>query len=142
MVEVGPVRAPSPDVAEAVRRLVPQLTRFPGPYGEEDVAGVLADPASTLLTARDEGRVVGLAVVVVYRKLTRLTARLEDVVVDESARGRGVGAALVAAAVDEARRRAAKDLELSSGRWREAANRLYPRAGMRLRDTNVWWMEL
>ena len=61
---------------------------------------------------------------------------------DESARGRGVGEALSQAALEEARRRGAKDVSLTSRPSREAANRLYQRLGFRPRDTNVYRYDL
>ena len=73
-----------------------------------------------------------------YRIPTGLKAWIEDVVVDEAARGRGIGEALSVAALEEARRRGAKDLNLTSRPSREVANRLYLRLGFQLRDTNFY----
>ena len=61
-----------------------------------------------------------------------------NVVVDESARGQGVGEALNTAAIDEARRRGAKHVSLTSRASRETANRLYQRLGFRPYDTNIY----
>ena len=121
---------------------MPQLrpgARAPGPVA---LAEVLADPATTLLAARDGGGIVGLAVVAVYRRLSGVSAHLHDVVVDGAARRRGGGGALVEAAIEVARERGAYSLELTSAPWREAANRLYPRLGFQRRDTNVYWLKL
>ena len=54
-----------------------------------------------LLVARlaPSDKVVGMTTLVVYRIPSGLHAVIEDVVVDESARGHGVGAALVSEAV-------------------------------------------
>ena len=71
---------------------------------------------------------------------TGLRAWIEDVVVDESARGRGVGAALSRAAVRLARAASARTIDLTSRPSREAANRLYQRLGFQLRDTSVYRM--
>jgi ribosomal protein S18 acetylase RimI-like enzyme len=65
-------------------------------------------------------------------------AWIEDVVVDESARGHGVGEALNLAAIDESRKRGAITVELTSRPSREAANRLYQKMGFVARDTNVY----
>jgi len=77
-----------------------------------------------------------------YRIATGLKAWIEDVVVDEAARGHGVGEALNLAALDEARRRGAKAVSLTSRPSREAANRLYQRMGFIPRDTNVYRYDL
>jgi ribosomal protein S18 acetylase RimI-like enzyme len=69
-------------------------------------------------------------------------AWIEDVVVDESARGRGVGDLLNRAALDRARELGAKTVDLTSRPSREAANRLYQRIGFVARDTNVYRFDL
>ena len=63
-------------------------------------------------------------------------------VVDEAARGSGVGAALNQAALDHARALGAKTVDLTSRPSREAANRLYQRLGFEPRETNVYRYEL
>jgi ribosomal protein S18 acetylase RimI-like enzyme len=67
-----------------------------------------------------------------------LRARIEDVVVDEAARGRGVGAALTQEAVRLARAAGARTLDLTSRPSRAAANRLYERLGFQKRDSTVY----
>jgi ribosomal protein S18 acetylase RimI-like enzyme len=67
-----------------------------------------------------------------------MKAWIEDVVVDESVRGRGVGELLNRAALDEARRRSIDSVSLTSRPSREAANRLYQRIGFEPRETNVY----
>ena len=58
-------------------------------------------------------------------------AWIPDLIVAESARGRGIGAALLDAAAGEALRRGAYAIVLESGHHRTAAHRLYERVGMR-----------
>ena len=91
---------------------------------------------------RVDGVIVGSLTLVMYRIPTGLKAWIEDVVVDEAARGSGVGEALNFAAIDEARRRGAKAVNLTSRPSREAANRLYQRIGFSARDTNVYRYDL
>jgi len=95
-----------------------------------------------LFAARVDGNIVGLLTLVVFRIPTAVRAWIEDVVVDESARGKGVGEALNRAALDEARRRGAKTVDLTSRPSRAAANRLYQRIGFVARETNVYRYEL
>lgn len=97
--------------------------------------------ASTVLIARDgrdNGRIVGMLTLVVFRIPTGVRAWIEDVVVDEAARGRGVGEALNQAAVGRALELGARTVELTSRPSREAANRLYQRLGFVRRDSNVY----
>ena len=142
MTAVERVEAAGPELEEAVRRLLPQLTTGrPAPAARE-LEALVADPAVTVLAARRDGAIVGLALVAVFTRLSGVAARLEDVVVDEPARGAGVGAALVTAALAVAGERGATSLELTSGPCRAAASRLYPRLGFRRRDTNVYSLDL
>ena len=119
---------------------MPQLTgRAVGP---DVLAAALDDEAVTVLVARDGDAIVGLALLAVYRKLSGVEGRLEDVVVDEAARGAGTGRALVEAAIELARTGGATHLELTTSPRREAANRLYQRLGFSRRETNVYRIDL
>jgi ribosomal protein S18 acetylase RimI-like enzyme len=91
-----------------------------------------------VFVARVDGNIVGSLTLVTFRIPTGIRAWIEDVVVDESARGHGVGEALNQAAIEEARRKGAVTVDLTSRPSREAANRLYQRIGFVQRDTNVY----
>ncbi len=91
-----------------------------------------------LFLARVDGEITGSLTLAFYRIPTGLKAWIEDVVVDDAVRGRGVGAALNQAALAEARRRGAKDVSLTSRPSRTAANRLYLRLGFVARETNTY----
>jgi ribosomal protein S18 acetylase RimI-like enzyme len=134
------VDQPTAEVVEALARLVPQLSSAPPPDAEQ-LATIMAE-GSTVFIARVDGEIVGTLTLVMYRIATGLKAWIEDVVVDESARGQGVGEALNLAALDEARKRGAKAVSLTSRPSREAANRLYQRIGFSARDTNVYRYDL
>ena len=132
----------TPEVHAALARLLPQLNpQLPVPTMER-LQAMMADPAVTLLFAKAGQEIVGTATVIVYTTPFWIKARLDEVVVDEAARGQGVGAALVNACLYVARRSGAQVAELQSGVQREAANRLYPRMGFKLRDTNVYRITL
>ncbi len=62
--------------------------------------------------------------------------------VDEAARGSGVGAAITNAMIDRARELGCVTVDLTSRPKREAANRLYQRLGFVMRDTNVYRYDL
>lgn len=126
------------DVVAAVARLVPQLSSSRTPPTRDELAALVEQPGSTLLVARDGGEIVGMLTLVAYRLPTGLRARVEDVVVDAAARGRGVGEALTRAALELATAAHVAVVELTSAPSREAANRLYPRLGFDRRETNVY----
>ena len=95
-----------------------------------------------MFLARVDGTIVGSLTLAFYRIPTGLKAWIEDVVVDDAARGHGVGRSMNEAALDLARRRGAKNVALTSRPSREAANRLYQRIGFRVRDTNLYRYDL
>jgi ribosomal protein S18 acetylase RimI-like enzyme len=130
----------TPELVEAFARLVPQLSRSSPPPGAEVLAEIVGSPACTLLVARDDdgGTIAGSLTLVVFPIPTGRRAWIEDVVVDEAARGAGVGAALNEAALEQARALGAKTVDLTSRPSREAANRLYRRLGFEPRETNIY----
>jgi ribosomal protein S18 acetylase RimI-like enzyme len=127
------------EVVDAFARLVPQLSRSAPAPGVAELGEVVSSPASILLVARTaNGAIVGSLTLVVFRIPTGVRAWIEDVVVDESVRGKGVGAALSLDAVRRARAAGARTVDLTSRPSREAANRLYARLGFEERDTNIY----
>ena len=129
------------ELLEAIHRLLPQLSEARTPPTLEQLAETVA--GQTVLVARDDtdGSIVGTATLVMYRVSSGLKARLEDVIVDSSARGQGVGEVLAREAMARANARKVLMLELTSMPYREAANRLYKRLGFVRKPTNVyvWW---
>ena len=127
------------DLVTAMARLVPQLSRSAAPVTAEIVAGVVAHEACHLLVARDrDGGILGSMTLVVFPIPTGVRAWIEDVVVDEAARGQGVGEALNLRAIEIAEGLGATTVDLTSRPSREAANRLYHRLGFVQRETNVY----
>ncbi len=131
-------------VVAAFDRLVPQLSQSNPPPDADALADIAGNPNSLLLAAKDTetGVIVGTLTLAFYRIPTGLQARIEDVIVDGDARGRGVGALLTEVAIDKARTAGAKTVGLTSRPSREAANRLYTRLGFEQRQTNVYRYKL
>lgn len=130
-------------LVEAFSRLIPQLSSSSPPPTAAELLSIIDNPNSVLFIAEIDGdddvrSVVGSLTLAFYRIPTGLKAWIEDVVVDESARGLGVGEALNAAAIDESRQRGAKNVSLTSRSSREAANRLYQRLGFEPYETNLY----
>ena len=127
------------EIQQALERLLPQLNPTLRVPDMARLQRLVADPTVTLLVAREDGEIVGTTTVIVYTTPFWIKARLDEVVVDARARDRGVGEALVRAALDIGRERGAQVAELQSGRGerRAAAHRLYERLGFKVRDTDV-----
>jgi ribosomal protein S18 acetylase RimI-like enzyme len=137
-VEIEAATQATSDLVEGLNRLLPQLSTSAAPLTLDDVASMVSSDAVTLYVARHEGRVVGTLTLAVFAIPTGWRAWIEDVVVDEAARGLGVGEQLTMAAVDEARRRGVRSVDLTSRPTREAANALYQKLGFEHRETNVY----
>lgn len=126
------------ELVAAFAQLVPQLSQSSPPPGAAELAEMVQSPATDVLLARLQGEIVGTLTLVTFRIPTGVRAWIEDVVVDASARGHGVGDLLNRFALDLARTKGARTVELTSRPSREAANRLYRRIGFQARDTNVY----
>ncbi len=133
-------------VLDAFDSLVPQLSSTSPKPSWEEMEEIIKSKCSILLAAVDEndenGKIFGSMTLVVFRTPTGIRSWIEDVVVDQSARGQGIGEALVKAAVERAKKENAKSIDLTSRPSREAANRLYRRCGFVQRDTNIYRMGL
>jgi ribosomal protein S18 acetylase RimI-like enzyme len=132
-----------PDDAEALtdalQGLVPQLSRSNPPPAVDAVRAMLAHEAVTQFLARDDdGVVVGVSTLAVFPIPTARRAWIEDVIVESSRNGQGIGRQLIDAMVAQARALGCKTVDLTSRPSREAANHLYESAGFERRETNVW----
>ncbi|MBN2625007.1 MAG: GNAT family N-acetyltransferase [Acidimicrobiales bacterium] len=133
----------TPAIVDAVERLVPQLSQSSRPPTVDELGDVVASPATDLfIVIADDGSIVAMATLATFRIPTGLRAWIEDVVVDESGRGQGVATALTESMVDRARELGCKTVDLTSRPSREAANRLYQKAGFVARETNVYRLDL
>jgi ribosomal protein S18 acetylase RimI-like enzyme len=140
-IQIAAAVAVDAELVEAVQRLIPQLSSTAPVPGPEELQQMVAAPCTTLLVARDhsqQDRIVGSLTLAVFRVPTGVRAWIEDVVVDSSARGKGVGEALSHEALRLARAQGARTVDLTSRPSREAANRLYRRIGFQLRETNLY----
>ena len=95
--------------------------------------GFGAAPLYSLLVAEDEGEVVGMALSY-FRYSTWKGKRLylEDLVVTESARGRGVGTALLGATIEAARETDCSGLMWQVLDWNAPAISFYQKFGVRI----------
>lgn len=126
-------------LTEALVGLVPQLSRSNPPPPLDAVQQMLAHEAITQFLARDDaGAIVGVSTLVVFPIPTTRRAWIEDVIVDSSRKGQGIGRQLIDAMVARARELGCKTVDLTSRPSREAANHLYQSAGFARRETNVW----
>lgn len=159
MTPAAVIRAARPEEAEAVRDRYAWLFAAPGsqPPGwdaaaaAERLRAAIAEEASTVLVAvasedvvnggRGGERIIGFCTAYIDLLSVRYGLRcwVEDLAVDPGERSRGVGGALLDAALGFARAQGASHLELDSGDARIDAHRFYEREGATARSLCFGW---
>ena len=137
-VRVEVLREVTDEVVGAFNRLLPQLSRTAPPLDRAALDRLVGSDATTVLIARSDGRMVGTLSLVMFPIPTGLRAWIEDVIVDQAARGQGIGEALTMAALRLAETAGARTVDLTSRPSREAAGRLYERVGFQARETRAY----
>ena len=132
----------TPELLAAMQRLTPQLSPSASPVTMERLANIVTASSNVFLVARESGQIVGTLTLALFPILTGVRAWIEDVVVDDSFRARGIGRALIEEAMVHARIAGATTLDLTSRPSREAANGLYQSIGFVKRETNVYRFSL
>lgn len=139
------ITEPTEELYAALQRLIPLLGTHKVKPTWEEFCALVNSEASLLVVAHDtdaKNEIVGILCLTIYRVPTGIRSIIEDVVVDEQLRGRGIGKALVSYAIELARQAGASGISLTSNPQREAANRLYRSMGFELRKTNPYFYKL
>jgi ribosomal protein S18 acetylase RimI-like enzyme len=130
------------EVVEAFNALLPQLSTTARPLDAAALRAIVAAPASTVLIARAGGRIVGSLTLATFPITTGVRAWIEDVVVDEAARGQRVGTRLIDEAIKLAKQSGARTIDLTSRPSRVSAGQLYERIGFEERETRFYRYKL
>ena len=135
----------SDELFESIQRLVPQLGIHKSLPTREELVALTQSEASTLWVARhpdENATIAGMLTMAVYRVPTGIRSIVEDVVVEQSLRRRGIAEALLHTAIEFAREAGANGIALTSNPQREAANQLYRYMGFERRETNSYFYKL
>ena len=141
-IEIHEISKVDDELVAAMARLIPQLSNSNPPPDRSTLEEIVASDSSKLIAASIDGAIVGSLTLVTFSIPTGKRAWIEDVVVDEKCRNKGIGEALNQEAINIARRLGAKTVDLTSRPSREAANRLYSRLGFVQRNTNIYRFEI
>lgn len=138
-IKIEPLQHFSTEDADAIRALVLKLGKRSKPLPDEDVRTLIESPVTTILVARDENKkLIGMVTVAVYRIPYLWKAYLDDLIVDETYRGKGIGTKLLEAAVEFARNKGAAYIDFTSHPSRVKANELYERLGFKKKESNTY----
>ena len=138
MIEIFEVTESNEATLKLVNRLLPQLSKSAPPLTSGKLKEIVQSTHVHLFIAQEGVEILGMLSLVVFPIPTGIRAWVEDVVVDESARGKGVGRALSEYALQAASEKGALTVDLTSRPSRVAANQLYQKVGFQLRETNVY----
>jgi ribosomal protein S18 acetylase RimI-like enzyme len=125
----------SPALLQAINSLLPQLTSSGRTMTAAELNAMIVSPHTTLFIAKKQATIIGIICLVVVQMPTGLRSYLGDLVVDSSCRGRGVGRALLQAAIDRAGDFGVRTIDATTRSSRIGAISLYERVGLRRRDT-------
>lgn len=118
--------------AKAVFALLDQLCNWDkcGRYPPKAFAAMLKPPLKIFI-AEEGGKLVGMATLVAYLvpRYNQPCVIVDELVVEEASRRKGVGAALMAKAESYASKIGAHSVQLASSRERKAAHRFYRALG-------------
>ena len=138
MIEISEIQQADEAVLTSVNRLLPQLSKSAKLIDIKQLNRLTESECTRLYFAKEGTEVLGMLSLVVFPIPTGFKAWIEDVVVDERARGKGVGKALMKKALAEAENLGTKSIDLTSRPSRETANKLYQSIGYQERATNVY----
>ena len=133
------------EIYSVMTKLLSQLTSSELSFSQKDLERIVASKSSILFAAVDKelnSNIFGILTLVLIDIPTAALARIEDVVVDKTARGKGIGEAITLAAIERARELGITKIDLTSSPSRIAANKLYKRLGFKQRTTNVYRYEV
>lgn len=130
-------------LVEEIGRLMPQLSAAQPP-SKHLLSEILTNENEMVVVVKadDPSVLVGFGTLCVYVSPTGYHAHIEDVVVDQAERGKGIGEQIVNALLSLAHEKGLDGVSLTCNPRREAAQRLYERIGFKKWDTNNYWFDL
>lgn len=125
-------------IIEALNALLPQLSKSALPVSENELREIIDSPSTQLFIAKENESYLGCLTLVTFTIPTGKRALIEDVVVSQNARGKGIGKLLTQTAIHKSKEMGIKTVDLTSRPSRVEANNLYRKTGFKLRQTNVY----
>ena len=139
MINISELTETSSSVLKSINELLPQLSSSAQVISMDRLSELVESDNTLIFIGTDEsGQILGILSLIVMKIPTGNKAWIEDVVVDQSARGKGMGKALMNHALEKAKELAVKSVDLTSRPSREKANMLYQSLWYQIRETNVY----
>ena len=143
-IQIEQLKMFSTGTLEALNRLLKQLNSSATSLTQADIEYMISSPANRLFVARipDNKEIIGMLTLIIYRIPIWKKGWIEDLVVDERYRNKGIASKLIQYAIEKAKADGVLLLNFTSRPERETANRLYERLGFEKRNTNVYSIKL
>ena len=137
-IEIREINRFSNRVFAATLSLLPQLAPDSALLTMDHFKRILKSKSTHLFIVELDNKIAGILTIATYDIPSGKKVWIEDVVVDELQRGKGIGKALMLFSINYAKSLGAKSIELTSSPSRVAANQLYQKIGFVIRETNVY----
>lgn len=134
----------STDDVESIKNLSLQLGVNGLPFANADLQEMLDSSNTTILAARDSSnqKIIGMLTVFIYRIPYTKKSYIDDFVVDDNYRGRGIGTQLFEKALALAKEKGAVYMDFTSSPEKIQGNKFYEKLGFKKRETNVYRLNL
>ncbi len=130
------------EIVAGTADLLSQLSSRSRTIDKTAIENVLRSSNAHILLAISDGQLIGILTLANLVFFSGRKALIEDVVVTENLRGKGIAEKLVRCAIEKARDLRATKIDLTSRPDRLAANRLYEKCGFERRHTNSYRLNL
>jgi len=141
-IKINQLTVASQDVLNKVNSLLNVLTADARVLTFDELVEIMNSDNTAVFIAEEDGEIVGMMTFVTYRIPSGLKAWIEDVAVDTSKQGKGIGNALIERAIEYAKQLNISKVDLTTAPFRVAANALYQKLGFVKRETNVYRLML
>ncbi len=108
-----------------------------------NINSLIKDRGANCLVLEESGKVVGFGSLIIHQVTYKgMVARIEDIIVDQSQRGKGFGRKIMEELIKIAKKKKIKSVNLTSNPKRIEARNLYKSMGFELYETGVFKLEL
>ncbi|TAJ15433.1 GNAT family N-acetyltransferase [Patescibacteria group bacterium] len=123
-------------------RLSQQLHQDTRTTNAHEVLSLIQSSGAFLVVAKDSEKIIGMGSLYVQQKIGKRFAYIEDVIVDDTYRGKGIGRDIMNHLIETARVNGVRSITLTSRAERTAAHSLYEKLGFVKRETEVFRLNL
>lgn len=126
------------DINELITQLSPNLEMLK----VEELNICLRQNYFWLFVAKEKEKIIAMTTLICTNLISGKKGLIEDVVVDQHYRGKGIGYNMLSNVIDIAKKEKIKKLQLTSKPQRIAANEMYKKLGFVKRDTNFYQLNI